>query len=218
MNKFSYVKGMTLAGVIYLHDIKQRRIYGSSQMNLSVFEHLIGPNAFPTVALVTNQWDTLNDSKTDFVNREAQLKSIYWAKAIQDGATVMRVEGEDSNGKIIETVLMRHFKAGAERRVLLIQKELVEKDRFIPMTKAGQQLRYTLQELLEFQRQLAENAQDDQKRRELSEKVVRTKQQLEVLSVSLKMRLTSWINDVSDSLVQNCLHLVDLLLVDLSDI
>jgi hypothetical protein len=181
---------MSLAGVLYLHDIAQKRMLGSTRMNLNMFESLVGihrKGKFPTIALVTTQWDTVKEDVGK--KREEELKAIFWKDAIEQGASVHRVHGESTHRSIIEDVLRKNK---GEDTSMLIQKELVDKERPIPLTEAGQKLRYDLDTLLKHQAQIAKNAQDDERREEAEKKLELIKTQRGSLNVSFRDRVSNW--------------------------
>ncbi|KAH6905897.1 P-loop containing nucleoside triphosphate hydrolase protein [Coprinopsis sp. MPI-PUGE-AT-0042] len=191
----SYDKDMSLAGVLYLHDISQKRMFGSTRMNLNMFESLVGlhrKGQFPTVALVTTQWDTV--VREDVGNRrEDELKKTFWKDAIDRGANVYRVHGDSTHASIIQDVLGKSQEVEGKSTTMLIQHELVDKERPIPLTEAGQKLRYDLDVLLKNQAQIAKNAKNDEKQRQETEKKMAAIQaQQDSLHVSFKEKLSHW--------------------------
>lgn len=53
---------MKLAGVIYLHDIAQARMLGSTRRNLDMFRKLVGDKALDVVVLGTTKWGSVDES------------------------------------------------------------------------------------------------------------------------------------------------------------
>ncbi|TFK28454.1 hypothetical protein FA15DRAFT_665424 [Coprinopsis marcescibilis] len=194
----SYANGTSLAGVIYLHDINQKRMLGSTRLNLKMFERLVGKDSLPTVSLVTTQWETVRVQAG--VDREKELSAEFWTDALKGGATVSRVQKTPEHPKphldVVENVLRRHFESKAKARALLIQQELVDKERIIPLTTAGQELKYSLQHVLELQKQLGDSVDDDDRRRELVDRIEATKNQVIALSPTMKAKVRSWIKDL----------------------
>ena len=52
-----YRKGMKIAGIIYLHEICERRLSGASRKNLRQFHEFCGDDVLKNVILVTTKWD-----------------------------------------------------------------------------------------------------------------------------------------------------------------
>lgn len=51
----THVKGVNLAAVIYMYDIRVPRFTGSAAKNIRMFEKLIGEAALSNVVLITNR-------------------------------------------------------------------------------------------------------------------------------------------------------------------
>ncbi|KAH6905960.1 hypothetical protein BKA70DRAFT_1225277 [Coprinopsis sp. MPI-PUGE-AT-0042] len=80
---------------------------------------------------------------------------------------------------------------------LLIQKEVVDLERSIPETEAGQELRYTLQELVNLQRAEQANALDEVGKRELAGQISLAQKQIK----QLRMPLSEWFKSLSLSVI-----------------
>lgn len=150
---------MKVAGIIYLHEISQNRMFGSSRKNLDMFNKICGQNALKNVVLTTTKWAAITEDMGE--RRERQLADTYWKEMIRHGSTMARFKGTQASGwEIIGGILSKRVVD-----FVLIQEELVELQRLIPQTEAGQTLRYTLQELLKQQQELAREL-EEQKARE----------------------------------------------------
>jgi len=145
---------MVLGGVIYLHDISQGRFSGTARRNLEVFNRLCGDAALDKVVLGTTKWSRL--SQDDGLRREDELKEVHWKEMVNKGSQVRRFEGtQESAWKVVSVFLeraSRRRKNLGEEISLQIQDEIAVKRRIIPETKAGKELRFTLQEFLEMQK------------------------------------------------------------------
>jgi len=145
---------MVLGGVIYLHDISQDRFSGTARRNLEMFNRLCGDAALDKVVLGTTKWSRL--SPNDGSRREAELKNVHWKEMVTKGSEVRRFEGnQESAWRIVSVFLQRasqRRKNLGEMISLQIQTEIAVKRRIIPETKAGKELRFTLQEFLEMQK------------------------------------------------------------------
>ena len=145
---------MVLGGVIYLHDISQGRFSGTARRNLEMFNRLCGDAALDKVVLGTTKWSRL--SQDDGLRREDELKEVHWKEMVNKGSQVRRFEGtQESAWKVVSVFLeraSRRRKNLGEEISLQIQDEIAVKRRIIPETKAGKELRFTLQEFLEMQK------------------------------------------------------------------
>jgi len=141
---------MTLAGVVYLNEISQPRMMGAPRKNLEMFRELCGDKAVRNVVLATTKWADVPAEVGD--RRENQLREKYWAKMLNLGSHMMRLDvTTESAWKIIN-----HILENQAVDQLLIQKELVDLQRILPETAAGRALRATLKELLATQEKVAQ--------------------------------------------------------------
>ena len=108
-----------------------------------MFRKLCGDEALKHVVLATTKWDDVTPEVGQ--QREIRLRENCWGEMIQYGSVVMQVrtDPEHSPWKVIDKILTIES--------VLIQRELVELQKIIPQTKAGGELRYTLQQILEKQ-------------------------------------------------------------------
>ncbi|TFK18903.1 hypothetical protein FA15DRAFT_697853 [Coprinopsis marcescibilis] len=168
----SYLNGMNLAGVLYLHDINQKRIPGSTPPTLKVFEKLVGQNSLSTISFVTTQWETVPFQAG--VDRERELRAKFWKDALSDGATISRVHITPEHPKphidVVENVLRRHFESKAKAGALVTQQE---------------ELRCSLQQL---QQQLEDSVDDDDRRKELVRRIEAIKNQVIALCLTMKSK------------------------------
>ncbi|TFK19338.1 P-loop containing nucleoside triphosphate hydrolase protein [Coprinopsis marcescibilis] len=189
-----YAHDVTVGGIVYMGDIAQKRMYGSTRTNLEMFEKLCGLKSYRHVVLVTTQWDTIQQKVGEA--REQELRSTFWKEFIDRGATTFRATSYPGNldghhqilKHVIDCVDRRAYVADA----LLIQREFVEESKRIPLTEAGQKLKYTLEELLRIQQEAAADPYNDSRRAELDKKLQETKKQILSLKVTLSDRLKRW--------------------------
>lgn len=182
---------MKLAGIIYLHDITLGRMLGTTRRNLDVFNKLCGDEAFKNVVLVTMKWGDMASGCE--MERELELAGEHWKNMLDKGATMARYMGtHDSAWDIIDLVLQQD-----QVEVLLIQQELVDLQKILPETEAGLALRYTLQELLKAQKEmakqlrtLAQESAEIQRRYEENQKQLRsTLKQIRDLKIPVSRRI-----------------------------
>ncbi|RXW17097.1 hypothetical protein EST38_g8749 [Candolleomyces aberdarensis] len=201
----SYRKRMVLGGVIYLHDISQDRFSGTARRNLEMFNHLCGDSALDKVVLVTSKWGRAFGR--NFEKREGELTTNHWKTMLEGHARVERlVAGEEdaSAWGVVRSILDRvETRAIQQSRseALQIQKELVNRRKFLPQTHAARELRTQLQQMLEAQTQMlaleadavAGNAEAQAQLQEQEAKVKKMAEQIENLKVSMPKRLARWL-------------------------
>jgi len=149
----SYRKDKRLSGIIYLYEISQKRMSGSSRKNYLMFGKLCGDEAARNIVLATSKWDMVKSDLGE--DRERQL-AVFWQDLIHHGSRMARFSGtHESAWRIIDSITVRD-------RVndVLIQRELVDLMKFLPETQAGITLRLTLSELLEAQKKVAQDIQN----------------------------------------------------------
>ncbi|KAG6852771.1 hypothetical protein C0991_009211 [Blastosporella zonata] len=196
----SYSANMTLAGVIYLHEISQTRMLGTARKNLDMFNKLCGDAATQNVILVTTKWSQVQEVTAD--RRESQLKDRHWEGMIRLGAQLARfTDTHESGWKIIQSILDHLVSSDVD--AVQIQKELVEVQTMLPHTQAGQALRYTLEELLETQRVAAAQLRKDENSNEVKamlheteRKIRATMKEISQLSTPVGHRLREWMKRV----------------------
>ncbi|KAG6917334.1 hypothetical protein DXG01_002905 [Tephrocybe rancida] len=196
----SYSANMKLAGVIYLHEISQTRMLGTARKNLDMFNKLIGEDATKSIVLATTKWSEVPEDVGE--RREEQLRERHWKWMFDLGAKLDRFTGTpDSGWKLLHLILDQ---ANLDVNALEIQQELVEIQKILPDTQAGQTLRYTLEELLETQRIAAAQLRTDEDSAEVkkmmqeTDKIIRaTTKQIDELSGPLAHRLGIWMRRVS---------------------
>jgi GTP-binding protein EngB required for normal cell division len=145
----SYSKEMKLGGVIYLHDISQPRMLGTTRRNFEMFQVLCGNSAAKAMILGTTKWAAVQSDVAE--KREKQLCDKFWGNVMMLGARTQRFENTSGSAWDMVKTLLDARNLAAETQILRIQEELVELEKIIPTTDAGKKLRYTLQEVLEMQ-------------------------------------------------------------------
>ena len=142
---------MTLGGVIYLLNIAEKRMTGTTLRNLDMFHQLCGDKALARVVLGTTNWGEVEEEVGK--NRETQLAKTFWKPMTASGSKLLRFNKTEQSAVAFVDAILDRLKSGEEDNVLRIQNELVELERRIPETDAGKELRYTLQQLLEMQKE-----------------------------------------------------------------
>ena len=140
-----YHDGMKLAGIVYLHEISQDRVTGTARKNQNLFKKLCGDKALQYVVLSTTKWSRLSSDKLG-VEREKQLREIFWKDMLRNGSSIMRFNGTaESAQKIVGNILRKR----SSDVTLRIQEELVDLKKYLPQTEAGKTLYDDLQRLLD---------------------------------------------------------------------
>ena len=145
---------MKLGGVIYLQSIADKRMKGTTRRNLDMFCQLCGDKAFERVVLGTTNWGEVD--KNVAKKREHQLTNNFWNTMIALGSRSLPFDQTKESARAFLDVILSQLEFGENEeimsdKVLRIQNELVELDRKIPETSAGQELRYSLKQLREMQ-------------------------------------------------------------------
>lgn len=185
---------MKVAGVIYLHEISQTRMHGTSRKNLVMFSRLCGDSSLDKVILATTKWNKVEEQEGAV--REVELQGVFWKRMVSLGSTVTRFTGtHESAWEIIRRILQPR-ECPLE---LLIQQELVDLQKLLPETQAGMCLRETLEQLLEEQREMAHRIEGDKNMRyddglrakyEANQKAIRsTLTQIKELKIPLGRRI-----------------------------
>ena len=176
-----------------MHDISQSRILGSVRKNLAMFRKLCGDEALKNVVLGTTKWDDVRLELGQ--QREIQLRDNFWKEMIQHGSVIMQVH-DDSAWNVVNHILENETIDS-----VLIQNELMKLRMIIPQTSAGQELRFTLQELLEMQiqrmHQLEMEEKDEWHERKVAQNLAgirATVNQISELEVPINFRIKRWLN------------------------
>ncbi|KAG6916086.1 hypothetical protein DXG01_008515 [Tephrocybe rancida] len=180
----SYSANMTLAGVIYLHDISRPRLLGSFQKNLEMFNKLVGRDAIRNVVIATTHWGVILKEVDHRANHEEKLSESHWKDMIDLGAQLVRFADSKESGWDILNHIVNHADVIGSVK---IQEELVEIKKILPETEAGLALLYTLEELLQYKRTNVERLSEE----EIDKQIRAILRQINELSGN---RLRAWWN------------------------
>ncbi|EDR05789.1 uncharacterized protein LACBIDRAFT_294762 [Laccaria bicolor S238N-H82] len=182
----TYGTGTKCGGLIYLHDMTDARMRGTTLQNLHVFRKLCGKENLESVVFGTTKSGKLTPEV--FARREKQLSDGYWKEFKKQGAIVFKLlDSHESARELVQKVLDR---LKEEQHVLRIQEEIVDVARILPATKAGRKLKYTLEEIMEHQRRaLAGKPLTPEQIEEHERKIATVASQAEELKLSLGQRL-----------------------------
>ncbi|KAJ2930557.1 hypothetical protein H1R20_g6540, partial [Candolleomyces eurysporus] len=134
---FRYEKGTKVTGVVYLHDITQKRLRKSNLLHYEVFHKICGEMVMQNAVMATTHWDPIISTNGD--DREDELRG-FWKDALSQGAAMMRIQDPlvDSH-KIIEHILCLH-----PYRKIRIQEEMVDMGKDVRRTEAGRLLMHAM--------------------------------------------------------------------------
>ncbi|EDR05776.1 uncharacterized protein LACBIDRAFT_302491 [Laccaria bicolor S238N-H82] len=182
----SYGPGKTCGGLIYLHDLTDARMRGSTLQNLKVFEKLCGKKNLGAVVFGTTKAGKLTPEA--YRRREKQMSDVYWKDFKRKGAIVFNLRPSHESAKqLVQTVLDR---VQEDERVLLIQTELVDLAKILPETKAGKELKCTLEEIMEHQKKaLAGDNLTAEQIAKHEQKIAALAPQIKELKLSFSQRL-----------------------------
>ncbi|KAF9484397.1 hypothetical protein BDN70DRAFT_917762 [Pholiota conissans] len=103
--KKSYMDKVKLGGVLYLHDITQTRMLGTTRRNLDMFRKLVGQSALSSVVLVTTKWSLVDE--TVGLNRQQQLQEQFWKDMMDAGSVIEKVKSAAESRKLVREILSR---------------------------------------------------------------------------------------------------------------
>ena len=190
---------MTVAGIIYLHDISSPRVTGANQKDFEIFQTLCGSDASQKVILATTKWDLIRQSRAE--EFETQLTNDFWRDMLSHGSRIERFLGTKESARRIVDIIVANTERGNTAVPLRIQEELVDLKKLLPATDAGQKLRQALEQLLGEQNELQQELKREvrcggigahERFKENHERIRSTLRQIKALQVPLAMRLKSF--------------------------
>ncbi|KAI0955752.1 hypothetical protein AcV7_006331 [Taiwanofungus camphoratus] len=153
---FSYENKRKISGVIYMHRISDFRMTGISRRNFSMFKKLCGDETLKNVAIVTNMWGEVSEERGLARERELVTDDILFKRVLEKGAQMMRHNNTYQSALVIlEQLINNHPKA------LRIQRELVDENKDISQTAAGEELGRELAELAKKHREELHQVQEE---------------------------------------------------------
>jgi hypothetical protein len=188
---------MKLGGVIYLQSIAEKRMEGTTRRNLDMFHQLCGEDALTKVVLGTTNWGEV--TLTVGEERERQLRHNFWKKMIDLGSEVCRFENMQESAQAMLGIILHKIEkrkpdggtADVNDAALQIQKELVDLQRSLPETKAGKELRHSLQQLLSMETEMAKDGNPEGKAT-LAARKQKILQQIRDLQIPLSRRILAF--------------------------
>jgi hypothetical protein len=190
--KHSYEGDTRLNGVIYLHSLVNVRMEGSALRNLKMFRQLCGNEPLKNVILATTFWGEVNREVAEKREEELRTTPEFWGSMLSRGSTMKRLTERRSAFDIVSTLLQK------APVTLKIQRELVEEDKSLIDTAAGQTVNEELirlaekhaEELSKIQQEMQEALKDhdeemqqilDEQQRKLDKELAKVHRQQEQL-------------------------------------
>lgn len=163
------VNNSTIAGVVYLHRISDKRFTGASRMNLNILQAICGEHFLPNVVLCSTMWNSLpnHQSITEAAAREQELVNSpdFWSPILSKGAKYMRYTGDQASGQAIINAILEHPATHA----MSLQLELRNHDCSLEDTAAGRLITAEIRRKEEKLRQ--ERLEEEEEERELREEL-----------------------------------------------
>ncbi|KAJ8691725.1 hypothetical protein PTI98_011264 [Pleurotus ostreatus] len=131
----TYADGVRLSGIVYVHRISDFRMGGTSTRNFRMFRKLCGDDSLRNVVLVTNMWGQVPLDVGEAREQELKQEDMFFKPVLDEGAQLKRHNNTlTSAHEILRSVAFK------DPVSLLIQKELVDENRDITETDAGEEL------------------------------------------------------------------------------
>ena len=173
--------------------MSQSCILGLVQESLDMFRKLCSDEGLKNIVLGTTKWD---DMKLEVGQQcEIQLRDGLWKEMIQHRSVIMQVH-DDSAWNIVNHILENETIDS-----VLIQDELMKLQMIIPQASAGQELHFTLRELLEMQIQRMHQLEMEENNEWHKRKVAENRAQIHTtvnwlseLEVPINFRIKQWFN------------------------
>ncbi|KAJ4146093.1 hypothetical protein NW754_001556 [Fusarium falciforme] len=144
----SYVNGVRIHGLVFLHPISDNRMAGSALRNINMIKAVCGFSSYENLAIVTTMWPeetsyveakSLEDRENDMMTNDR-----YFGDLVAEGATMFRhgqTECRSPSKRLASAQdVTSHLVVRLERRapeVLRLQREMVDEKKWLGETAAG---------------------------------------------------------------------------------
>ncbi|TFK23615.1 P-loop containing nucleoside triphosphate hydrolase protein [Coprinopsis marcescibilis] len=139
----TYEGGKKLAGVIYVHRISDFRMGGIDTRNFKMFRQLCGDTTLKNVVIVTNMWGQVGLDVAEAREKELATEDIFFKPVLDKGGKMMRHDATAESARDILRDIIKN-----KPLVLQIQREIVDENKDILQTAAGEELNKDLLEQL----------------------------------------------------------------------
>ncbi|KAF9115033.1 hypothetical protein BGX27_009151 [Mortierella sp. AM989] len=172
-----YHADFKISGIIYLHNITDVRMRGSSYKNLQMFAKLCGEQSYHNVVMLTGRWGSIDQSLAE--ERENDLKENFWSKYLKAGCQIDRYRNKDDLIRIFGKIIPQ------PPVVLAIQREMVTENKSLSETAAGEQVNLHIEEMMKiFQNDL------DETTAEYDNQIQQTKNQMDMERLNFQRQLS----------------------------
>jgi hypothetical protein len=103
---------MKLGGVIYLLNIAENRMKGTTLRNLDMFSQLCGDNAFARIVLGTTNWGEIDKDVGE--KHERQLDKTFWSIMTSLGSKSLRFEQTHASALVFLDAILNKLEFGAD--------------------------------------------------------------------------------------------------------
>ena len=149
-----------LSGIIYLHDIKLDRMYGSSLNNLRMFRKLCGDNNLKNVILATTKWSEPPKPEEESRKKELCSNDEFWALMVEEGSMVREFYNTKASARALVDEILT---TGTEDFTPQIHVEL-EQGKKLSETEAGSYIDQRLIDLAKRHKEEVEGLMEEQDR------------------------------------------------------
>lgn len=159
-------RNLKIVAVIYLHRITERKVTGSTRLNLRMLRAMCGEHYIQNIVFASTVWGTVSETSmaaTELRETEINTSKSFWGDMLDRGAGYERWTGTAESARAIVQLCQRR----KDVPPLNIQIEL-DKGKSMEETTAGIILTEQLRQRRE--RELAELAEEEEERKELEEK------------------------------------------------
>jgi hypothetical protein len=167
-----------------------------------MFQELCGRKALRNVILVTTMWGEVDAGIGSL--RETELKKKYWKVMIDEGSATARYRNTRSSAW---DILDHIIQDANHRKAVLLQKEMVDMQRQLPETSAGQELYRTLDALVKLQQALLQNIRAETKREADQNILLVLKAEAEIVRKQLDVAISA-VETLKLPLSKRLLHLL----------
>ncbi|OAG14668.1 hypothetical protein CC77DRAFT_1066727 [Alternaria alternata] len=153
----AYERDIKLSGIIYLHCITNNRFQGSAVRALRAFKKMCGEEVFKGIIVATTMWDKVTtDELAKAEVRHEDLQAKIRQDVIRGGGKLVRLSAVEIDAARI----LQHIVSKDRRLTLAFQRELVDENRLIHETGAGQVLYDDLKGSIETLQAKTQEAQE----------------------------------------------------------
>ncbi|KAF6821450.1 hypothetical protein CPLU01_12480 [Colletotrichum plurivorum] len=139
-----YRKKIPLAGIVYLHDIRAKRMAGSNTRSLRMLKEMCGEPAYPHVILAANMGGSPDTAARDeTILRDLVSRPDWWGDMKAGGC---HVTSHVNDVQSAERILQLLVNGQNNDTAFAIQREMVDENRSLEDTGAGRELEREIHE------------------------------------------------------------------------